>query len=231
MSEFIKEHGKNAGSDWQRVVWLHELAQNCRLFYSPKPISRCESKISYERIEKFISGIELCFSNDPAEKFYRIGMALAAIHEKARTEDCNPVNLHGDFGLVNLGWSMEKSMPVIFDPLPSAFYPYHGALGDRYYDLGQLVSTFFTPANSLALMRGDSRLLEKCLHSFMLGYQYSAQLIIDRGKLARFARTIFRRHLLLRIASENPVVRILLVPLVWLQQRRMLGVIACLTTD
>ena len=230
MSEFIKDHGKNADLDWQRVLWLYEVAQKCRLFKCPKPLGRNGSKISYERIENFISGIELCFSDDPGEKFHRIGMALAAIHDLDGGKGCSRVKLHGDFGLVNLGWSLEENLPIIFDPLPSAFFPYVEPTGDRYYDLGHLVSTFFTPENSLAFFRKDPTLPKRCLQSFIRGYEGSAQFMPDRDRLARFAQAIYRRYLVMRMHCENRALRILYVPLIWLQQQRMLKEIECLTT-
>lgn len=228
MNEFIKIHGPEVSRDWHRVLAYYQLSLQLKTFVFPEPMTKKEEQITYRRLENFDCWQQIVAAGDAKEKFVMAGQALGSLHQPLSRENSDIVSLHCDFGLVNLAWCRQKNLPIFFDPLPGEFYPYPYYTGDRHYDLGQFISTFFTPHYHRYIANISPELPENLINAFLCGYQKSCGNILTREKLLKFARMTHRRYLVLRLKELFLPLRILASPLAWWLQKKMEKVIECL---
>lgn len=228
MNEFIKVHGSEVGRDWQRVQTFYQQSLQLKSFVFPEPLAEKQQQIIYRRLENFDSWQQMVAAGDAREKFAMAGRALGALHQSLSPENSDIVSLHCDFGLVNLAWCRQKKLPVFFDPLPGEFFPYPDYTGDRHYDLGQFISTFFTPRYHRYIVNISPELPENLINAFLGGYQQSCGNILTRKKLLKFAHLTHRRYLILRLNKLFLPLRILVSPMAWWLQKKMEKVIECL---
>lgn len=231
MKYFIKNHGARCPDDWQRVGKFYRLSRKCGTFIFPEPVS-CESeKISYRHIDNLIS-LDVAAKKIGHEKvFAALGRALADIHNEDGKANVDKVIVHGDFGLVNLAWSEQQMLPVIFDPIHAEFSPYKQSFGDRYFDLGQFVSTFFTPAFAGSYIFAGKMCFEKSVNAFLQSYSLVCSRSINTDKLLQFALIAHRLHFILRLKKRGPLFKAVAVWGIWLLRSMMKRKILCLTID
>lgn len=228
MNEFVKIHGPQVDSDWQRVNAFYQLSLQLKTFVFPEPLAIKGQQIVYRQLENFDSWKQIVTTPAAAEKFTSAGMALGSLHQQNLPVRADFVDLHSDFGLVNIGWSGQKNLPIFFDPLPGKFFPYSGFEGDRHYDLGQFISTFFAPHYYRYLCKISPDLPEILINAFLCGYRQNCGKILTRDKLLKFARFTHRRYMILRLQEMVWPLKILVAPLAWWLQKKMEKVIECL---
>lgn len=229
MAEFVKNHGSSVKQDWKRVNEFYLLSRCWGSFVFPEPLRFHESKVFYQRIENLESWQDMLQSAPAEARFLRIGAALAEIHGQKQEPDSDRVALHSDFGLINLAWDRDNDLPVIFDPLPSDFYPYKDFFGSRYFDLGQFVSTCFAPRHFWFFCRKSRIGIANVVKAFFKGYRQKSGLETDVKTVKKFAVLTFRRYLLLRIKDTPWLFWPMLAIIAWLLQKKMERTLECLT--
>lgn len=231
MAEFVKNHGVSVDSDWERVSSFYLLSCYLGSFIFPEPLRFHESKVFYQRLENLASWQDMLQSASAEVQFFRFGAALAEIHGQKQESGSDRVALHSDFGLINLAWARDMDSPVIFDPLPSDFYPYKGFIGDRYFDLGQFVSTCFAPRHFWFFTEKSRIAVADILIAFFSGYRQKSAIKLNHEKLKKFAVLTFRRYLLLRIKETPWPFWPMLATLAWILQKKMERTLKCLTIE
>lgn len=229
MNDFIKFHGEAAAKDWPRVVRLYRIAQKSGCFLAPRPVSLLDQTIIYEKMNEVAKFVESVESENAWQLFFEVGKALGTIHNEGADKKHEGVILHSDFGICNIGWNKELAKPVVFDPLPSAFFCGTGFFGSRYYDLGQFVSTVYSPAFYQIIRRKCAEI--PILAAFLQGYFQETKSTFVRDKLTFYASLTHRRHFSQKLKSLPGFARpAAALPVFWLRQK-MLRSVECLTID
>ncbi|GEM_PF-6105606 len=227
MTEFVKNHGNNCAKDWERLKYFHNLSLRSGLFVFPEPVKIEGELIFYERISDVISLADYISLENSEKVCAAISRVLSAVH--ADREHDGKVGLHGDFGLVNIGWSKELDMPVIFDPISAKFCWYNDYLGDLFFDLGQLISTIFTTACYFRIVKKSRKLPVSIIKQVLYFYEDFADLKIDLKRLEKFAMRLHRLHFRFMLKKKWGILKFFGLPLTLILRNEMRRVFKCLT--
>ncbi|MFZ5951502.1 MAG: hypothetical protein ACOYXC_12410 [Candidatus Rifleibacteriota bacterium] len=226
MAEFVKNHGKNCAKDWERLKYFYQLSLKSGLFVFPAPVKTEGELIYYERISDLISLTDFISLENYDKVCAALGRVLAAVHADRRQG--RRVSLHGDFGLVNIGWSKERNLPIIFDPIAAEFCWYDNYLGDRYFDLGQLISTIFTTACYYRILKKSQKLPVLLIKQIVQFYENSAGLKIDLKRLEKFAMRLHRLHFRFMLKKRWGSLKFFGLPLTLILRNEMRRAFKCL---